>query len=847
MRGMRLAGLVMLAAISFAGMGLAQTADAPIQIKGVKVSEPSQALSVLIETSGPLRYQVTMIDGPARLVIDMWGEYTASKARWTSMPDPIKEIRGSQWKPGTARVVVELTRSVPYHIDETDDGLAVILDQPAAGHISAPEANNSRPLTAGESQPASAKVSTAKADAAKPDAPKADRPRIDAAKPRGPADTPDPASLESVKADTPKPDAATPPLSKDRASKIDSGSKREATLLTPAKPDMPAGAPARPDASRAIAKGEPAAAATIVTLPAAPPAQPVRVAQASPPAGGQPPAPPAPGPGGAKTITLDFKDADVVNVLRLLGAEGGRNLVVGDDVKGKVSVSLRNVTWDQALETILEARGLQRIERGGVLRIVSNEQLTKEREAQARADEARQKAEIEVRTKKLEAEIKESELAARRAATDAAAAEAQARGPLREEVIRLAYADPEEVTKTLQGILGIPPTGTMPVGGPMGPPGAGLLPRDTGGAPYIAEPPFSALYGPGAQQPPTLVSVSQDALAKGITITPNKATNSIFLRLYQRDLEQIKRLIREYFDVPLPQVKIEARMEILDRSALESIGIQWGGGGATNTGKATLIGQGFGQPNTGTGTGPSNFSPANSNLNLSSLLPVTPGTGLPAGGNLVNLPLSGLPLSALVNPTAGIAFGIVGTNFNVNLALQALSTIGKTRTLARPEIVTVENNRATMSLGEEIPYATVSSAGTQVQFKDALLSLTVTPTVIRERIEGRENTRIKMVVVVENNDRGQVVNLGTSGSPPAINKRKAETLVLMNEGERLVIGGVMQSVIQNTVNKVPALGDVPVLGWLFKAHEDSETGRELVVFVTPSVLRAPVAPQVIGK
>jgi type IV pilus assembly protein PilQ len=190
-----------------------------------------------------------------------------------------------------------------------------------------------------------------------------------------------------------------------------------------------------------------------------------------------------------------------------------------------------------------------------------------------------------------------------------------------------------------------------------------------------------------------------------------------------------------------------------------------------------------------------------------------------------------------VLPAGGIAFGIIGTNWNINLALQALASQGKTRTLARPEIVTVENNKAEISLGEEIPYATVSSAGTQIQFKEALLKLQTTPTVIRVRTAGREETQIKLVVVVENNSRGDVVNLGTSGSPPAINKRKADTLVLLKEGERLVIGGVTQSVTQNTVRKVPIMGDIPVLGWLFKQKENFEQGRELVVFLTPSVLK----------
>ncbi len=117
-----------------------------------------------------------------------------------------------------------------------------------------------------------------------------------------------------------------------------------------------------------------------------------------------------------------------------------------------------------------------------------------------------------------------------------------------------------------------------------------------------------------------------------------------------------------------------------------------------------------------------NFTPINPNLVGLGQQPApggSPVTGLPAGGNIVNLPLGAFANAASKIPTMGIAFGIVGSNFNINLALQALAELGKTRTLARPEIVTVENNKASISLGEEIPYATVSSAGTQIQFKEA--------------------------------------------------------------------------------------------------------------------------------
>jgi type IV pilus secretin PilQ/predicted competence protein len=756
-----------------AGSGATQAADAPgppRDLRDVKVEPRAAAVAVTVVTSGQPKYETTLLDSPVRLVIDISGTFASPRSRWTDVPEPLKEVRGSQFKPGTARLVVELNRKAGYRIEDGPQGLTVLVDAPAA----------------------SATVEA----------------------------SPVPKRLAAALPDLPRmPETAKPPHA-PRTSIAPKATEPTATERKPAVA-MPAALTTAPG----VVAVRTAALAPVVVAQAA-----------TPPAPAAPSAPAPAAPNGSKLITLEFKDADVINLLRILSAESGRNIVAGDDVKGKLSVSLRNVTWEQALDTILEVKGLQKIDKGGVIRIISTEQLAKEREAQARADDAKRKAEIDARTKEAEAQLKEADVANRKLQADLAAAEAQSRGPLREEVIRLSYADPEEVAKTLQGILGIPPEGAQPVAGMQGVVAPG---------PLIAEPPFSALYGVGLQQQqarPQVVSVSQDVLAKGLTIRANKATNSIFLRLHAADLERIKKLVREYFDVPLPQVKIEARMEILDRTALEAIGIQWGGAGAANVGRATVVGQGFQSPLQPPGTGVANVNPVNPNLNLGGLLPVFPDTGLPFGGNLVNLPISTLPNSGALLPAGGIAFGIIGTNWNINLALQALATIGKTRTLARPEIVTVENNKAEISLGEEIPYATVSSAGTQIQFKDALLKLATTPTVIRGRVDGRDETKIKLVVVVENNSRGDVVNLGSSGSPPAINKRKAETLVLLNEGERLVIGGVTTSTNQNTIRKVPYLGDIPFLGWAFKQREIFEQGREMVVFLTPSVLKGVTSP-----
>jgi type IV pilus assembly protein PilQ len=232
-----------------------------------------------------------------------------------------------------------------------------------------------------------------------------------------------------------------------------------------------------------------------------------------------------------------------------------------------------------------------------------------------------------------------------------------------------------------------------------------------------------------------------------------------------------------------------------------------------------------------------NRTPNNPGLLLNSLFPISKSLGLPLGGNVVNLPFGALPGStAAGQPAGGISFGLVSSNFNINLALQALATQGKTRTLARPEIVTVENSKAAISLGEEIPYATVSSAGTQIQFKEAVLKLDVTPTVLREQIGPNVVTKIKMLVIVENNSRGDTISPAAGVSVPIINRRKAETQVLIKEGDRLVIGGVTQGVAGTTVRKVPLFGDIPIFGWLFKQRENTETGRELVIFVTPSLV-----------
>src|SRR5215470_4723812 len=741
----QIVGMLSLLAAVTAGIGTAQIPDAAVQVSSVSVDKVADGVAVRIKTSGPTKYQSSFIDSPNRLVIDLQGTtYTWNRPILKSDAEPVREIRSSQFRVGITRVVVELTRKVGYRIDEDPDGLAVVIepagtalaDKPAQKPAQA-KARPSTPALATQDSPLIVPVSQ-------------------------PVSEPAPQALEPRRETRVAAPAKAEPVAQEAMATV---------TLTPFAPSEPEPAPLRiaqapPPGPPSAPRPAPAPAPAPPSLPPPPPS--------APPAPGAPPLPSSKAPGSSgKLISLDFKDADITNLLRILAAESGRNIVAGDDVKGKVSVSLHNVTWEQALDTILETRGLQRLDRNGIIRIVSTEQLTKEREAQARVQDALVKAETDARTRRADAEFKEAEAATKKLQADAAIAEAKARGPLKEETIRLSYANTEDVARTLQGILGIPPSGTIPVsstpilsvpqnptvvGSSVGPPNPALGRLPEANAPYPPVP---------IGQPATVVSVSQDVLAKGITIQAHKPTNSIFIRHYEADVERIKKLIRERFDIPLPQVKIEARMEILDRSAYEGIGVQWGGAGAGNINKqTTVIGQGFqstlnpnngfvvpGQsgirtPSGGTLNDPTAVlvNPRNPNLNLNNLLPVSASTGLPLGGNLVNLPFQALPNAATQGaPAGGIAFGFVSSQFNINLALQALANQGKTRTLARPEIVTVENSKATISFGEEIPYATVSTAGTQIQFKEAVLKLDVVPSVLREQVGDTVVNKIKMV------------------------------------------------------------------------------------------------------
>ena len=519
----------------------------------------------------------------------------------------------------------------------------------------------------------------------------------------------------------------------------------------------------------------------------------------------------------AERVTLNLRDASVPTALRLLAQQYKVNMLVTEDVRGQVTLDFFRVPAHDVFQAIIDAGNLRCVVSGDVLRVSTMTRVRTEEEDRVKAREGELRLEADTRRKIVEARRAEEELA-----------ELSARGPIREETIRLQYADAEDVAKTLQGILGITSQGT-----------GQAVPLPQLSQLYVPSPPIDIPSSP----PPPLTAPSlspappSDIVAKGLTVQAYKPTNSLFIRYYEKDIERLKKLVQERLDIPVPQVQIAAQMVITSLNALEQIGVQWGGAGAGNVGRSTFVGQGFQDPVRPPGTGAINVNPINPNLDLSGLLPVNPATAVPIGGNLVNLPTSLLPTLAGATPAGGLLLGIIGSNFNINLAIQALEVQGKARTLAEPKTVTLENAKAMISRGFEVPFVSTPSQGlSQVQFKEALLKLEVTPRVIRDN----SDTRIRMKVVFENNEPDFTGARSVNGNP-SIFKRRQETEVLISQGQRLVVGGVTNDTSAMTTREVPVFGRLPVLGWLFKSRETSRTGEELIVILTPTVLDAGAA------
>ena len=214
----------------------------------------------------------------------------------------------------------------------------------------------------------------------------------------------------------------------------------------------------------------------------------------------------------------------------------------------------------------------------------------------------------------------------------------------------------------------------------------------------------------------------------------------------------------------------------------------------------------------------------------------SPPIGSPAGSALP-VPAPPLPSRYEVNlpvasPAGSIALAILGNDYLVDLELSALQAEGEGRVVSTPRIVATNQREARILQGTEIPYQESSSSGaTTVSFKEAVLSLTVTPQITPD-------DRIIMDLTVTKDSVGEVVSSGQAGGfIPSIDTRELVTQVHVNDGETVVLGGVYETELRNSVQKVPGLGNIPGLGYLFRTKTTSNNNAELLIFVTPKILR----------
>jgi type IV pilus assembly protein PilQ len=266
-------------------------------------------------------------------------------------------------------------------------------------------------------------------------------------------------------------------------------------------------------------------------------------------------------------------------------------------------------------------------------------------------------------------------------------------------------------------------------------------------------------------------------------------------------------------DLQVPQVQIEARIVQADTSYARSLGVQWG---ISNT---SLNSSGTGSSFFGNPTG--GFSEQQLDTK-----------GTITRSFLVNLPAAVSGLSSVSG--AGFTFGKIGTRdgFSLDLRLSAGELLGLTKVIAAPKITTLDKREAKISQGESIPFQTTSLQGTQTTFVDANLELQVTP-----QITSRDPKEPLKQVLLKIRATRNAVGARSNPAGPSIDKREATTQVLVVDGETMVIGGIFVDTQTNTVAGLPYLSRIPVLGWLFKNKTESVSKQELLIFLTPSIVK----------
>jgi type IV pilus assembly protein PilQ len=319
-------------------------------------------------------------------------------------------------------------------------------------------------------------------------------------------------------------------------------------------------------------------------------------------------------------------------------------------------------------------------------------------------------------------------------------------------------------------------------------------------------------------------------LSKRGTAFVDPRTNILFVTDIGSRLEEVRRVIRQ-IDTSVRQVLIEARIVIADDKFSRQLGVRFG----QQTG-ATLFNRRYGFGSSGS-------------LSTSPVVSLTGGSGTVTRETRTQTPFelaSGLASAGysdspqlnvnlpVANAAGQLALTLInlGSGNLINLELSALEADNRGKVVSSPRVITGDNQKAHIEQGTEIPYVTPGSANSPatVSFKKAVLALDVTPQITPDG-------RVIMQVEIRKDSVGQLVNVQGGGQVPAIDTKNVLTQIAVNNGDTAVIGGIYEEVIRNDLTKVPFLGDVPVVGNLFKTTGRSSEKTELLIFLTPRVVR----------
>lgn len=316
-------------------------------------------------------------------------------------------------------------------------------------------------------------------------------------------------------------------------------------------------------------------------------------------------------------------------------------------------------------------------------------------------------------------------------------------------------------------------------------------------------------------------------LSKRGSVSVDERTNTLLLQDSADRLDDIRRLVGT-LDIPIRQVQIEARIVIVSDDFTRELGARAGFSGfdffsnnlGYTSGSALANDAAFQDfSDRLNDTDPTNNGPP------PFITSASPGVASPRYN--VNLPVA--------NPAGSIAYMLLGPDFLIDLELSAAQAEGRGEVISTPRVITANQREASIEQGVEIPYQESASSGaTTISFKKAVLALKVTPQVTPDN-------RIILDLNVKKDSVGQVIVGGAGQQVPSIDTREITTQVLVNDGQTVVLGGILETERRETEKKVPYLGDVPVLGRIFKTTGRTNNKDELLIFVTPKILREGVS------